>query len=178
MILNYGNPKNYKIQYLNFNLVNYISVNPYEKSIEVHSSVIQFQDGSKLYTNHELFFRSIGSFALELNIFGQLIEICALCQCDDQFWVYLSVVFKFDVLAWNWLNDCESILSQNLSVLGNQWNGFTHAFDLYWPMLFHDYFTQEQSLVQAAVLSDSEDVWVIDRFMDLCHFVCWKLGVN
>lgn len=99
MILNYGNPKNYKIQYLNFNLVNYISVNPYEKSIEVHSSVIQFQDGSKLYTNHESFFRSIDSFALELNIFGQLIEFCAFCQGDDQFWVYLSVVFKFDVLA-------------------------------------------------------------------------------
>lgn len=85
----------------------------------------------------------IESFAFELDVFGQFIEISALGESNDELGVDLFLVFEFDVFAWDVFEDSESVFGEELSKLGDEGDGFAHTFDLYGAVFFHDEFTEE-----------------------------------
>ena len=121
------------------------------------------------------FFRSL---VFKLNIFGQFVEIGTFFQSDDQFWIDLLLVIKFDVLSWQRLNHSQSVFSQELAKLSDERNSLAHTFDLDWAVFFHDKFTKEQSLVESAVFSNSINVSFVESVGDLSHLVKLKVDVN
>lgn len=113
--------------------------------------------------------RGLRSFGFELDVFGQFIEIGAFGESDDELGVDLFFVFEFDILAGDGFDNSEPVFGEELCELGNEWDGFAHAFDLYRAVFFHDEFTEEEALIESALFSDSVDVGFGGSLLGLGH---------
>jgi hypothetical protein len=118
--------------------------------------------------------RRLRSFAFELDVFGQFIEISALGESDDELGVDLLFVFEFNVFAGDGFDNSKSVFGEDLCELGNEGDGLTHAFDLDRAVFFHDEFTQEKTLIESAVFSDSVDVGFGSSLVGLGHLMLNK----
>lgn len=94
--------------------------------------------------------------------FSKFIELSGFGKGNRELGVDASWVFSFEACRSNSSCGCKSVLLEDLWKFGNEWYGFSHAFNLDVTMLFEYQFAQEKPLVKSGLSSDSINIGFVE----------------